>query len=182
VTADRPDTGRYLKEQLQQVEHELAMLEPDNCIHPEYLAQLQCVDAQLNKKLDYENNLLRYSLKSAATQVVAQRQQLHSQYRQDAREVKDGALEKCNRILYDLQRERRRYGTADRNSLIMFNPNREEQIHAQRAYNAEVSILSGIANNIGFPAAPEMAPLAEDQKKKDLEIYGVSRQLVKGRG
>jgi hypothetical protein len=104
---------------------------------------------------------------------------LHSQYKQDVREIKDQALENCNRVLYALQRERRRYGTADRNSLIMFNPNRQEQIQAQRAYNMEVSILSGIAEHVGFPAAPEMAPLTAEERNKDLELFGVSGCLPK---
>jgi hypothetical protein len=134
------------------------------------------VDERLNEKLQYENSLLKFNLKSCAIQTVAQRQQLHSQYRQDAREIKDAALENCNKVLYALQRERRRYGTADRNSLIMFNPNRQEQIQAQRGYNLEVSILSGIAKHVGFPAAPEMAPLAAEEKNKDLQIFGVSGQ------
>jgi hypothetical protein len=143
-------------------------------MHPEYLTQLKSVDERLNDKLQYENNLLRFNLKSTAIQTVAQRQQLHSQYKQDVREIKDAALENCNKVFYALQRERRRYGTADRNSLIMYNPNRQEQIQAQKGYNLEVSILSGMAKHVGFPAAPDMSPLTAEQKHKDLEIYGVS--------
>jgi hypothetical protein len=44
----------------------------------------------------------------------------------------------------------------------------------QVAYSNEVSILSGVAKYVGFPAAPPMASTTAAELEEDLEKMGVS--------
>ena len=55
-----------------------------------------------------------------------------------------------------------------------FQPKRSDQIRRQAAYNKEVSLLSGIAKYVGFPAAPEIKGLKPAEIEGDLREMGVS--------
>jgi hypothetical protein len=44
----------------------------------------------------------------------------------------------------------------------------------QTAYNKEVSILSGIAKYVGFPAAPDVQGVNKSELDEDFEKMGVS--------
>ena len=107
---------------------------------------------------------------------VAERKQLQSQYFQAVREIRDNALTKCYRNLYDLQKDRRRWGADDTDYTHLYNPKRAQQIQQQSAYNLEVSILSGVAKHVGFPAAPELETLQNADIDADLRAMKV-RQL-----
>lgn len=142
--------------------------------HPEFLAQITCVDAYRDKKIQYEDTLKRYKLQTARKTLVAERAQIGSQYAQSARQVRDDILEQANKHFYKLQRDRRKWGTDDRNHLRMFNPERRQQIKDQSRYNLEVSVLSGVAKYVGFPAAPELNELSREETDEDLRRMGVS--------
>lgn len=83
-------------------------------------------------------------------------------------------LEEANKIVYAMQRDRRRWGADDRNHLRLYNPDRRQQVKDQTKYNLEVSILSGVAKYVGFPAAPEIKAIAREDAEEDLEKMGVS--------
>lgn len=54
----------------------------------------------------------------------------------------------------------------------------EKRISQQRAINKEVSLLSGIAKHIGFPAAPELLSLPASEVDEDLRRMGISTMGV----
>jgi Sds3-like len=152
----------------------LELLQNSTCIHPDFLAQLKSVDERRDDKIRYEDTLLGYNLQTLSIKTVAERGQFLSQYQQDARHIRDTALDNCYKELYALQKDRRRFGSDDTNSTMLYQPKRSDQILRQTSFNLEVSILAGIAKYVGFPAAPEMSALKSEETERDLQSMGVS--------
>jgi Sds3-like protein len=117
--------------------------------------------------------LLAYNLENLTSRTSADRQQLHSQYYQEIRQIREDAIKGCYQEIYSLQRDRWRFGSADRASLPLYNPKRSDQLLRQTAINLEVSLLSGIARYVGFPGAPDMSELAQDDISRDMQLMGV---------
>lgn len=143
-------------EQILQCEQELEMLKQPNCQHPEYLAMIQAVEERRTAKVDYEKQLKQYKLQCLENTTKAERHQFHSQYLQTVRDFRENSLSECNQRIYELQRGRRQLGVEEIEYGIRLPEKRSEQIRQQTAYNLEVSILSGVAKHVGFPAAPEL--------------------------
>jgi hypothetical protein len=57
---------------------------------------------------------------------------------------------------------------------VPFPTRRSQQITQQTAYNKEVSVLSGIAKYVGFPAAPDITSVRTGEREEDMEKMGVS--------
>jgi len=57
---------------------------------------------------------------------------------------------------------------------IPFPDKRIQQVSQQTAYNKEVSILSGVAKYVGFPAAPELPSVQTNDLEGDIQKMGVS--------
>jgi hypothetical protein len=134
---------------------------------------MKCIDERRDQKTLYEDRLLAYNLGNLTLRTTAERQQLHSQYFQEIRQIRDDAIKACYQELFSLQRDRWRFGSADKASLPLYNPKRSDQLLRQTAYNMEVSLLSGIARYVGFPGAPDMTELAQNEIGRDLQLMGV---------
>jgi hypothetical protein len=132
------------------------------------------VDLHRDQKLNHETTLLKYNLTALANTTVAERQQFHGQFYQEVRQIREDALEMCNQEFYTLQRERRRFGSRDKAVAGLYNPSRTEQIRWHTSYNLEASILAGIAQNVGFPAAPSLHKAGTEDIEQDLQTMGVS--------
>lgn len=143
-------------EQIAQCERELEMLKQPNCTHPEYLAMIQCIDDRRAEKVDTAKQLMKHKLLCLERQTIAQRHQLHSQYFQAIRDLREKSLAECNHRIHELQRGRRQFGVDEVEYAIRLPETRLERIRQQRAYNLEVSVLAGVAKYVGFPAAPEI--------------------------
>jgi hypothetical protein len=109
---------------------------------------------------------------------VAERDQLHSQFFQAVRERRDHALERCYKDLFALQKDRRHWGGDETNYNFIYNPKRPQQIQQQAGYNLEVSILSGVAKHVGFPAAPDITGLQTTDIENDFQAMTVSESLT----
>ena len=137
---------RLCDEQIAQCERELEMLKQPNCLHPEYLAMIQCIDERRAGKIAYEKQLAKFKQECLERKIAAERHQLHSQYFQTVRDVREKILAECNRSIHELQRGRRQLGVDDVEYGIRLPEKRSERIRQQTAYNLEVSILSGVAD------------------------------------
>ena len=58
-----------------------------------------------------------------------------------------------------------------------FPTRRSQQVAQQTAYNMEVSILSGIAKYVGFPAAPNIDGVRSSELDADLQLMGHESSL-----
>lgn len=171
----RPKHGcRLFDDRLVQYNEELTQLNNPNPNHPDYLAMMECVDQRRNEKIEHEQILLRYKLQALERISVGERAQRHSQYMQTVREIRDRTLEQANKEWYQIQRERRSWDGDLPEYMYMFPTRRSHQITQQTAYNAEVSILSGVAKYVGFPAAPEICGARSSEIDEDLKCMGVS--------
>ncbi|KAH7379213.1 Sds3-like-domain-containing protein [Phaeosphaeria sp. MPI-PUGE-AT-0046c] len=149
---------KFVDEHLAVAERELQMLKQPNCIHPEYLLMMKCIDERRTDKIAYETKLLEYKRENLEIITAAERHQMHSQYFQTVRHVREDILEECNQRVYELQKGRRSLGSDDTQYMIKLPEKRSDQIRQQTAYNLEVSVLSGVAKYVGFPAAPNIRP------------------------
>ncbi|EAT77447.2 hypothetical protein SNOG_15222 [Parastagonospora nodorum SN15] len=162
-------------EQIAQHERELEMLKQPSCVHPEYLAMMKCIDDRRAEKIAYETKLLEYKQKNLEIITIAERHQMHSQYIQTVRHVREEILEECNQRVFELQRGRRSLGCDDTQYMIKLPEKRSDQIRHQTAYNLEVSILSGVAKYVGFPAAPNISTARPVDIDDDFRSMKVSR-------
>lgn len=160
---------RLFDEKLSQHDEELAMLNSPNPTHPDYIMLKKVIDKHLEDKIQYEQTLLRYKLTALEKKSIAEKAQIHSQYMQSVRDIRERSLEQLQKESYQLQRERRHVEGDVPDYSYLFTTNRAEQIANQTAYNTEVSILSGIAKYVGFPAAPEINGARKNEIEEDLQ-------------
>ena len=150
------------------------LLEQSVSTHPEFLAMKEAIDQRRDQKIDYEHVLMKNKLTTLQRESVANKAQINSQYMQDVREIRDSALDRLNREYYQLQKERRSCEGDVPEYMYKFTTKRSRQITQQMAYNSEVSILSGVARHVGFPAAPEISKARPNEIEDDLRHMGVS--------
>ncbi len=140
---------------------------------------MQCLDQRREEKIQLERVLLGYKLQVLENKSVAERSQLHSQYFQNVRAIRDRKLEEVGEQWYQIQRDRRGCeGIANSSDFTyQFPTRRSQQITQQTAYNLEVSILSGMAKYVGFPAAPSINGARPSEVDEDFQNMGVRARV-----
>ncbi|KIV89797.1 hypothetical protein PV10_07172 [Exophiala mesophila] len=170
---------RLYDERIAAINHELALLQASKPCHPELLRQLQVVQKYRDDKFEVEQKLLVYKIGALKNKSVAERSQTQSAYFQTIRDVREKYLEKISEHFYRIQRDRFKADSTIPNFTIPFPTRRSQQILQQTAYNKEVSILSGVAKYVGFPAAPELAPSKQKDIEDDIQKMGISLPQVR---
>lgn len=167
-------TRKLHSERLAAVEAELASLNSSSPTHPDFLAMLQTITTRRDTKIAQEYRLHHYKLQALRNKTIAERSQLHSQYFQEARDIREEILYELGEQWYKIQKERRHL-QADEGDRYMFKfpAKRSDQVRQQAKYNQEVSILSGVAKYLGFPAAPEINGARENELDDDLKAMKV---------
>jgi len=151
------------------------MLRQETPTHPEYLAMMQCIDAKRDERVRVADNLRNYEFRNLRNYAVARRSQILSQFQQEVRGIRENKLEGLGKQWYEIQHDRRSYAGSVPDYSLKFPVRKSQQISNQVAYSTEVSILSGVAKYVGFPAAPAMAPATAAELDEDLERMGVSQ-------
>ena len=149
------------------------MLESTVPTHPELLTALEVIDRHRDEKIYYEDTLIKFKLQALQRKSMAEKAQAHSQYMLDVQKTREEHLEKLNKEFYQIQRERRSTEMTGPSYMYHFPTKKSEQIKRQTAYNKEVSILSGVAKHVGFPAAPDLKRLSQHEIDEDLKAMGV---------
>ncbi|KAG9234341.1 Sds3-like-domain-containing protein [Amylocarpus encephaloides] len=164
---------RLFEDRFEQLSREEAMLRSSNPTHPEYLAMMRCIDTRRDEKLRIADTLREYQIESLKRSAVAKRSQILTQYQQEVREAREKKMELVGKQWYEIQHDRRSYAGSVPDYTLKFPARRSQQVMNQVAYSNEVSILSGIAKYVGFPAAPTMASATAAEMEEDLEKMGV---------
>ena len=164
---------RLYDERIAAINHELAQLDEKVPSHPELLRQLEAVRKYRDDKFEVEQKLLVHKVGALKNKSVADRSQIHSAYYQTVRDVREAHLERLSEHFYRIQRDRFKSETAMPSYTIPFPDRRSKRITQQTAYNKEVSILSGVARYVGFPAAPELAQSHQKELEEDMQKMGV---------
>ena len=143
--------------------------------HPEFLRQVEGVKQYCETKVHYENTLYRYRVKSLLNKSLAERAQTHSTYFQRIRDSREKHSSSVSRQFYAIQHDR--FKTEDHHlsssQTIPFPLHRPQQVAQQMAYNQEVSVMSGVAKYVGFPAAPSLSAARPGELQDDLEKMGL---------
>jgi hypothetical protein len=161
-------------ERLAAMDAELELLKQPDCRHPEYLRQIACIDARYTKQATETRALRKFKLESLRRSTLAERSQLHSQYFQHARELRETVMSKLGEDWYNIQKERRQANQSnDEPYMFKFPAKKSVQIRQQAKYNQEVSVLSGVAKYVGFPAAPDITGAEGDALESDLKMMKV---------
>ncbi|KAL2270959.1 hypothetical protein VTJ83DRAFT_330 [Remersonia thermophila] len=169
---------RLYQERLDQLNREEAMLTGDNPTHPVYLAMLQCLQERRDEKIRRSDVELQLKLSVLRHRAVAERAQIMSQFYQAVRESRDEAVAELGQEWYQIQHERRRAANTIPDYGLRFPASRPQAIRNAVSYNREVSILSGFAKHVGFPAAPAINGATEDQLEADLEAIQALRESL----
>ncbi|KIW56133.1 hypothetical protein PV05_04815 [Exophiala xenobiotica] len=170
---------RLYDERIAAINHELALLQSSRPSHPELLRQLEAVQKHRDEKFEVEQKLLVYKVGALKNKAVAERSQIHSQYFQTVRDIRERYLERISEHFYRIQRDRFKADSSIPSYIIPFPEKRSQQILQQTAYNKEVSILSGVAKYVGFPAAPELASSKQKDVEDDMHKMGISLAQVR---
>ncbi|KAL8842706.1 MAG: hypothetical protein Q9170_000362 [Blastenia crenularia] len=163
-------------ERLAKCDAELAMLGEPSIAHPELLSMKEVLEQRREEKIQYERKLIQYKLGSLQNKSKAEKAQVHGQYLQSVREIRDWNLKQANKEWYQIHKERRSRDDDVPEYMYQFPTRRSQQIINQTAYNKEVSLLSGIAKYRGFPAAPEIRGAAPSEIDSDFEKMGIVQQ------
>lgn len=165
-------------EKLAAVESELELLQQNACKHPDFLRQVACIDARKQKQRREADAWKRWKTSCLRKTTLGERSQLHSQYFQHTRQLRENVMDQLGKDWYDIQDERRQ-SNQDKDELYVrkFSAKKSEQIKIQAKYNQEVSVLSGVAKHVGFPAAPEIVGAEGDSLEDDLKSMKVSAFL-----
>lgn len=167
-------------DRLTEIDAELAMLATKGeCKHPEYLRQVACVDARYAKQVDETRAYRRFKMESIRRTTLGERSQLHSQYFQHARELRENVMIELGEDWYNIQKERRQANQSnDELYMRKFPAKKSVQIRHQAKYNQEVSVLSGVAKYVGFPAAPDISGAEGHALDDDLRAMKVCFQFL----
>lgn len=147
--------------------------------HPDYIAMMRCIDDRRDERIRIANRLLDLKIQTLKVSARAGRSQILTQYQQDVREIRERYLEMLGKEWYDIQHDRRAFSGTPQDYGLRFPTRKSEQIRQHIAYSHEVSILSGVAKYVGFPAAPHMTPASNDEFEEDMIKMGVSCSLCR---
>jgi hypothetical protein len=142
--------------------------------HPELLRQLECVERYRDAKINYEQTLFKYRLQSLLNRSLAERAQIHSTSFQRIRDARERHSAAVSKQFYAIQHDRFKTEDISAHHFIPFPLRRSQQISQQTAYNQEVSVMSGVAKYVGFPAAPTLSAARQSEIDEDFEKMGVS--------
>ncbi|KAL8673008.1 MAG: hypothetical protein Q9168_002569 [Polycauliona sp. 1 TL-2023] len=167
---------KLFDERLAKLDAELTMLAEPNVTHPELLGMNQVLEQRRDEKIQHENTLLKFKLGCLENKSKAEKSQVHGQYMQSVRDIRDWNLEQANKEWYQIHKERFARENNVPEYMYQFPTRRSQQITHQTAYNKEVSLLSGIAKYRGFPAAPEISGAKQNEIESDFEKMGIAIQ------
>ncbi|EMC93227.1 hypothetical protein BAUCODRAFT_26551 [Baudoinia panamericana UAMH 10762] len=168
-------------ERLASLTVELDLLTDPNSTHPEYLRLTACLNTRRDKQIREAESYYRYRLRSTRDRTIAERTQLHSQYFQRVREARERVLYGLGEEWYGIQRERRQqHQEGDEAFVFKFDGGRRGELLRQQArWNKEVSVLSGVARWVGWPAAPEVVGVDGEEAGGDLKAMKVSLSVFR---
>ncbi|KAF3197539.1 hypothetical protein TWF679_003108 [Orbilia oligospora] len=162
---------KIVEERVAEIDKEIAMLYDGT--HPELILMSQSIETHKREKIEKANILLGFQEQTAEVERIANRAAIWAQYNQEIRETREKCFSEANTQWWAIHRERRAADTSLSDYVYRIPKSLSTQINHRSRYNAEVSLLSGIAKHVGFPAAPTIAGASADEVRADLEAMGL---------
>lgn len=173
---------RLYEERLKELNEEEALLTSDNPTHPEYLAMMECIDSRRDERIAKSEIEYRFEVDALERWAVARRAQIFSQFYQSVRESREKTMDELGKQWYEIQHERRKNANPIADYGFRFPKDKAQQKRHAIAHNKETSILAGVAQHHGFPAAPEMKPASQAELEDDFEAMHVVSLNSTGKG
>ncbi|KAK6338233.1 hypothetical protein TWF730_002306 [Orbilia blumenaviensis] len=167
---------KIVEERVAEIDKEIAMLHDGT--HPELILMSQSIETHKREKIEKANILLEFQQQTAEVERIANRAAIWAQYNQEIRETREKCFSEANTQWWAIHRERRAADTSLSDYVYRIPKSVSTQINHRTRYNAEVSLLSGIAKHVGFPAAPTIAGASADEVRADLEAMGVRSRIL----
>lgn len=165
---------RLYDERIRALQNELTSVKMARPTHPDFLRQVQCIQAHRDDKKVKEVKLWEYKIDSLRKTSAGEVSIKNNIYRRKIGEIREQYLEKANDSFYKIHKERYKTDPNIENYGIPFPTDRVTQIIHQTAFNKEVSINAGLAKYKGFPAAPDIPRAKATELDDDLAKMGVS--------
>lgn len=172
---------RLYEERLAQLNQEEAQLNCENPTHPEYLAMMQCIDSRRDERLRVNELEYKFNMDALDRWAVSRRSQILSQFYQSVRESREKTLDELGKQWYEIQHERRKNANPIPDFGYRFPKTKALQKRQAIAHSKETSILAGIAQHHGFPAAPDMKGASHTEIDEDLEAIHVGLRTLSTR-
>lgn len=141
--------------------------------HPELERVSHQVGQIRDQKVQLATKHHQYQRQCIDNQTRATRVHLHQQFLKDASDARSKMLLSTTEQWYNINRERRAMDCMVPNYTFKIPSSRSDQIRDRQAIYDEISALMGLNKYVGFPAAPEMRPLNEEDIEDDLEALGL---------
>lgn len=168
---------RLYEERLKELNEEEALLTSESPTHPEYLAMMEPIDSRRDERIAKSAIEYRFEVDALERWAVARRAQIFSQFYQSVRESREKTMEELGKHWYEIQQERRKNASKIDDYGFRFSKDKAQHKRQAVAHNKEVSILAGIAQHHGFPAAPEMKAASQAEIDDDFEAMHVNVSL-----
>lgn len=165
-----------LRDQLHDDKMKRYMAEMDMCAdgtHPELEPVYARIARRRDDKIELARRHLEYKRRCIAIQTRACREQLHQQFMKEIADSRAALLLRTTEEWYRVNRERRAMDTLVPEYTYRAADSPTAQLHEFASVNHEIALLTGISKYIGFPAAPEIKPLSEDELQDDLYALGL---------
>ncbi|KAL9621800.1 MAG: hypothetical protein Q9160_003773 [Pyrenula sp. 1 TL-2023] len=165
-------------ERISSLQNELAQLKMAKPTHPEFLRQVQCIQAYRDDKKIKEITLWNYKVDCLRRTSAGEVSIKNNILRRNIGDIREHYSEKINESFYKIHKERFKTDPNVENYGVPFPSDRLTQVTHQTAYNKEVSIDAGLAKYKGFPAAPDMPIARVTEMDDDLAKMGIVEPVV----
>lgn len=145
--------------------------------HPEFLRQVQCIQAYRDDRKIKEITLWNYKVDCLRRTSAGEVSIKNNILKRNIGEIREHYSEKINESFYKIHKERFKTDPNIENYGVPFPTDKLTQVTHQTAYNKEVSIDAGLAKYKGFPAAPDIPVARVTELDDDLAKMGVSNHL-----
>lgn len=141
--------------------------------HPELTKVSNQIENIRNEKVRLASLQRDYQRKCIDNQTRASRDQLHQQYLKDVADTRNKLLTKTTQQWYGINKERRSMDTLVPDFTYKIPEKRSTQLKDRQRIHDEVSYLMGLADSTGFPTAPDITSMQEDEIEDDLFALGL---------
>lgn len=141
--------------------------------HPELANVSKQIENIRDEKISLAARQRDYQRKCIDNQTRASRDQLHQQYLKDVADARSRLLTKTTEQWYSINRERRAMDTRVPDFTYREPEKRSVQLRHRQMIHDEISLLMGLAKHFGFPTAPQMSTMQDDEIESDLYALGL---------
>lgn len=141
--------------------------------HPELEKVSKQIENIRDEKISLAARQRDYQRKCIDNQTRASRDQLHQQYLKDVADARSRLLTKTTEQWYSINRERRAMDSRVPDFTYRAPEKRSVQLRHRQMIHDEISLLMGLAKRFGFPTAPQMSTMQDEEIESDLYALGL---------